>query len=161
MAGKGESASSKRKIEAREREAMVLRLRRAGATFAQIAEEVGYAGEGAAYKAFARAMDRTIREPAESYRNLHRDRLEELYRLTMGQILAEDAAGRSVARLVEVANKVLDSLAKLDGLDAPRKIENVTPFLDEARRIAGELGLDEAEAVEVAQGIIREAANAK
>lgn len=158
MAGKGESDSSERRITAREKQAMVLRLRKAGATFEQIAAEVGYANEGSAYKAFKVALQRTIQVPADEYRTLHRERLEELYRLTMEQIIACSLAGVSVARLVEVADKVLASLAKLDGLDAPKKIADVTPLYDEIKAKAVARGLPPEEAERIARQAITEAA---
>jgi AraC-like DNA-binding protein len=77
MAGKGRGGNGKgpEEVTTREREALVVNLRRSGMTYDQIAREVGYGSSAAAYKAFKRVMDRTIREPADEYRALHRERL--------------------------------------------------------------------------------------
>lgn len=116
-----ESKSSKRKIEARGKEAMVIKLKMAGLSFDEIAAQLGYCNRGAAYKAFARAMENTIQEPADEYRTLTKDRLERLLQSSWG------AALRGDLRAIDACRKIIKDLRDLFGLDAPIRIKDETP----------------------------------
>jgi hypothetical protein len=61
-----------------------------------------------------------------------------------------------VARSIEVARGVLDSLAKLDGLDAPKKIRFEDDLEAETRAMAVQAGLDPDEAVEDVREMLRQ-----
>lgn len=161
MGGKRSTGHDEHEPTTREKEALVIRLRKAGATYEQIAAEVGYGSAASAYKAFKRAMDRTIREPADEYRNLHRDRLEELYRLNIDTILNGGGNPRDKAYLFESSAKILAALAKLDGLDAPKKVHDVTPLFEEIRQRAIDKGLTPDEAERVARDAIQHVATAR
>jgi hypothetical protein len=98
-----------------------LALRRAGATFAQIARQVGYAEEGAAHKAVMSAIKATLREPAEEVRTLEVERLD---RLMLG-VWQRAIDGKSEA--IDRVLKIMDRRARLLGLDAPRKLAATDP----------------------------------
>lgn len=148
--GRGESESSPRRVTAKERQARAMRLRITGATYQQIADELGYRTPGAARDAIQSAMQATIQEPADEYRALHRERLLTLLRHAMPGVMA------GVARSIEVARGVLDSLAKLDGLDAPKRIRFEDDLEAETRAMAVQAGLDPDEAVEDVREMLRQ-----
>jgi hypothetical protein len=75
--GRGESATSPRRLKAKDKQLQALTLRKAGATYEQIAEAVGYRDKSGARKAVEAALRETLREPAEEVRELERMRLDE------------------------------------------------------------------------------------
>lgn len=128
-----------RLMDARQREAEVLKLRRDGLTFDAIAKRLQYASAAGAYNAFKRAMDRTIQHPADELRRLEIERLD--YMLDcLGPAIA---AGRGYA--IEKALMIQDRRARLLGLDAPTKHQvTVSDTLtSEIEALAAELGLEQ------------------
>lgn len=105
-----------------DKEIKVLELKRSGATWDAIAEVVGYANGSGAFKAYQRAMVRTMQQPADELRNAEVDRLDRLQRAFWF-----DAIGSKdqppVLKAAEFVLKVIDRRAKLLGLDAPTKIQ--------------------------------------
>lgn len=99
-----------------ERELKVLNLRLAGATWAEIAQAMGYAGPSSAYYTYQKAAERMIRPKLEEYRDLELDRLDRLQRG-----LWKKAAGGD-PRAVDSVLRIIDRRAKLLGLDAPQNI---------------------------------------
>lgn len=69
-------AGSDRKLKPAEKQLQCLELRAAGASFDQIADVVGYASRGAAYKATMTALGRLTYEGAEELRALELARLD-------------------------------------------------------------------------------------
>jgi len=101
-----------------EREYEVLRYRKGGMTFDQIAQKLGYAQESGARAAFKRAIERTRDEGlAAEDRTLHRARLETALNAIWPKVLKGDL--RAIDRML----KILERDAKLHGLDAPVKTE--------------------------------------
>lgn len=94
-----------------EKERQVLELRRAGASFEEIATRVGYRNRAAAHKAYRRAISRVLKEPAEDVRDLELDRLD---RLLMG-VWAKASRGELGA--VDRALRIGERRARLLGLD--------------------------------------------
>lgn len=121
----GTSKASKRGLTANERQAEALRLRKAGLTFDQIAKELDYANPSCAHKAVMTALRETLREPAEEYRNLHRDRLESIYAAYYHKAIAGDEKAAAICQ------KALADLAALDGLNQPAKVETKIGSLDD------------------------------
>ena len=74
----GESPTSPRRIASAKKAAQALKLREAGATFAEIAKAVGYNSSPAAFMAVKSALERTLQEPADEYRIIMRERAEKL-----------------------------------------------------------------------------------
>lgn len=114
-----QSKTSGRKALALERELRALELRKAGASYAQIAEVLGIS-RSAAHKAVARALDKVIaevRENADRLRALELERLDHLSRELWRQALKGHLG--AIDRLL----KVMERRAKLLGLDAPTKAD--------------------------------------
>lgn len=103
--------------QAREREALLIRLRRDGATFQQIADHLGYSSASNAHRAYRRAMERIPAVEAAEYRALALQRLEALWQVTWekAQALGDPAAVRACVR-------ILERQARLLGLDAPTNL---------------------------------------
>lgn len=97
-----------------ERESRVVELRRAGATFDVIAQVVGYGSSAGAYKAFRRALDRTLVDSGtEECRELELLRLDRLQ-----EALWTRAVGGDIPAIGSVL-RIMDQRAKLLGLYAP------------------------------------------
>ncbi len=77
MTSKSSSAVS-RQVQDRIRRGKALRLRTEGATYAEIAADVGYASASGAYKAVMRAIPELDQEAAEELRHLQLARLDDL-----------------------------------------------------------------------------------
>lgn len=69
---RGSSAS----VEVAEKHARALNLRRSGATYQQIAEQLGYANRGMAYRIVSEELAKVTAEPAEALLQLELDRLD-------------------------------------------------------------------------------------
>jgi hypothetical protein len=65
-----------RKLTAAQKRRYALELRTAGATYREIADLVGFAGPGPAYKSVMRGLEDLTREPAEAVRQIAVERLE-------------------------------------------------------------------------------------
>jgi len=113
----GESLLSPRRIEAAERQRQAVEMRKAGATFPMIAEKLGYASTGGAYKAVMTALKKTMQEPSDAVRNLELERLDALLLALWKQ--ARDGNQGAVDRVL----RIMERRAKLLGLDAPTKAD--------------------------------------
>ena len=111
-----EPKTSVRRLQAVERQRRALELRKAGASFEEIASTLGYAGKSGAYRAVISALKRTLQEPADEVRKLEAARLDRAQRAAWERMLAGDleALGKVL--------KVMERRAKLLGLDAPAKL---------------------------------------
>jgi hypothetical protein len=116
--------------EVAEKWAKALALRTAGATFDQIARQLGYASPSGAYEAVMSALKATLREPAESVRVMEVERLDRLmlglWKAATATATATDPRGPDLESLDRVL-KIMDRRAKLLGLDAPQKVAATTP----------------------------------
>ena len=104
-----------------EKSARAVELRRLGHTYREIAREMGITQREAhrlVTKVFAETR-KAAQENAAEYIQLHNERLEHLYRA----LVTRHKDGYLDPRMVEVALKVLERQAKLNGLDAPVKQE--------------------------------------
>jgi hypothetical protein len=113
---KGESKTSPRRIEAAEKHVEALQLRKAGATYQQIADTLGYSVAGAE-KAVKTALADMKHEPAQELIILERARLDALL---MG-IWSQAVKGNQGA--IDRALRIMERRAKLLGLDAPVKTD--------------------------------------
>ena len=109
--------SQTQQVRAHDRHLRALELRKAGATYQQIADELGYAGPRGAHKAVASALKATLKEPAEEVRTLELARLDAALlaiwrRVTRGEEKAID-------RLLAIMKKRMELL----GLAAPRQTQ--------------------------------------
>lgn len=116
-----------------DREIKVLELRRAGLTWAAIAEQTGYADATGAYAAYKRAIKRVMDEPADDVRKQELDRLDRLQVAVWNRALkGDDKAINTVLRLME-------RRARLLGLDAAQRIQAEVVTYDGNRDIDGEI----------------------
>ena len=114
-----ESRTSKRKIEALQKEQKALELRIGGAPYRIIGEALGYADPSGAAKAVYRALDRIrseIRESADQYIQLQLERLD---KMLLG-VWPEAVKGRYGA--IDRVLKIEERRAKLLGLDAATEL---------------------------------------
>jgi hypothetical protein len=129
-----EHKASEKRIAAAERQARAITLRKAGLGYAAIAQQCGYAGPSGAYAAVMTALRAVTREPAAELRDLELARLDELL-----QGLWLDARKGNVQKIDRVL-KIMQRRADLLGLDAPRRVADVTDHRRDAERIAAEIG---------------------
>lgn len=108
-------ASTASRIKTAEKERDALELRKGGATFEQIAREVGYSDGSGAAKAVSRALADTIQEPAADLRRLELERLDSLLAALWPKAIDGDA------QAVDRCLRVMERRASLLGLDAPSR----------------------------------------
>lgn len=152
MAGRGESPASPRRINVAEKQRQALELRKAGASYAMIAERLGYENKGSAYRAVMTALDRTLREPADELRELEVARLDALLLALWPQATRGDLGA------IDRVLRLMERRAKLLGLDAPTQVNVTQAARQEVDRLveAGVLDPSEAEAaVREAELILR------
>lgn len=120
-------------------DAWAMRIR--GATWDEVAAAVGYANAPNAVRA-VRNFVGTLPEPSmPELRSLWRERLEYLWPLAARDV----EEGRPGA--VRAAVAIADRAAKLDGLDAPTRVE-VAASVQELQQIAAELIAQERQGIE-------------
>lgn len=102
--------------ETLEKERRTLELRRAGHTFDHIARQLDYYDEGGAYKAYKRALARTLQQPAAEIRELAVDRLDKLLTTIWDTALEGDP------KAIETVLKIETRRAQLLGLDSPTRL---------------------------------------
>jgi preprotein translocase subunit SecD len=125
-----------RRVAAHDRQLRALELRKAGATYQVIAEQLGYAQAKGAYKAVASALKLTLREPAEELRELEVARLDAMLLVLWRRVQAGDE--KAVDRVL----RIMERRARLLGLDAPTntKVELTLEDIDrEIERLEAEL----------------------
>jgi len=111
------SRTSPARIAAARRAARALELRAGGATFAEIARRLGYAGRTGAHDAVMRALDATVRPAADEVRLLDLVKLDKLWRTAFPRALGGDhEATRACLRIME-------RQARLLGLDMRQRID--------------------------------------
>ena len=139
-----------------EKQAEALALRKAGHTFEDIAERVGYASKSGAFKAVMSALRKTIQEPADELRRLELERLDVMLKSLWPFIL------KGSPRHVEIGLKVMDRRAALLGLDAPKQVEDhrTVTIAIMAEHLASESGLNKDEILAEANRILAETATA-
>jgi len=112
--------SKPRAIAARLKGQQAIRLRVAGATISQIAEQLGYASDSSAYKAIIRELEMTARyqrESNEAVRELELKRLDQMqFPIWQGVINGDTQS-------VATALRIQERRASLLGLDAPKQID--------------------------------------
>lgn len=116
MASKKRSTNTDRRVNAAERQAAAIRLRRNGWSYDRIAEELGYADKSGAYKAVMAALQATLKEPAEELRTLELKRLDAAVDLALREIDNDNLA--AVDKLI----RIMERRAALLGLDAPKRV---------------------------------------
>lgn len=108
-----------------EKERQCLELKRAGLPFDEIAARVGYSNRGSAYRAYQRAMARTLQQPAAEIRQLEADRLDRLQVALWTKAMKGD--GWAVDRVLSI----MERRARLLGLDHADGLAERQQRLDE------------------------------
>jgi len=103
----------------------VVNLRRAGWTFDEIADHVGYANRSSAKTAYDAALARWGTEAVEEVRAAEGERLDQLWRRVAAAIaqLGADADPKELATLINSAVRLSQARRQLFGMDAPKQIE--------------------------------------
>ena len=107
-------------IERRDRDLKCVELRKAGATWQAIADQLGYASPGHAHDQFMVVMRDYPREDVETWRNTISDRYDAMLRALWPDVIR----GKWLA--VDRASRILEAQAKLHGANRPDKIQ-ITP----------------------------------
>jgi hypothetical protein len=102
-------------LTSHERKLRALDLRKAGATYQMIADQLGYGGPSGAYKAVTSALKATLKEPADELRTMELERLDAMLLPLWRRVQNGDE--RAVDRVL----RIMERRAKLLGLDAPAK----------------------------------------
>ena len=113
-------ASRRTSLAVRQKGQQAIALRMAGATTAQIAEQLGYANESGAYKAIMRELEQTAQDQSESteaVRQLEVKRLDQMLFPIWPAVLQGDTQATSTALRIQ------ERRAALLGLDAPKQFE--------------------------------------
>ena len=110
LAGRN-SPLSPRRLNVADKRRKALELRKAGASFESIAQELGFANKGGAYKAVMSALDNTVREPVNEVRKLELERLDRLFLAVWPPALKGD--GKSLDRCLQIIRQ----RSSLEGLN--------------------------------------------
>lgn len=115
---KGRTVTTKPEdIERRERDLKCVELRKAGASWQAIADQLGYSDTGHAYQRFMVVMKEYPREDVETWRNTISDRYDAMLRALWPEILR----GKWLA--IDRASRILEAQAKLHGANRPDKVQ--------------------------------------
>lgn len=108
--------SQTNRIKAHDRHLAALELRKAGATYQAIAEQLDYVDASGARKAVDSALKATLREPAEEVRELELTRLDAALLAIWRRIQQGD--DRAIDRFLGISKRRMELL----GLAAPTKV---------------------------------------
>lgn len=100
-------------------------MRAAGQKWETIADELGYATRGAACNDVARALAERITEQNDAGDQLRELELEHLdvLRRRLGKLIENDADDEVALKAIDRLIKISERRSKLQGLDAPVKVE--------------------------------------
>lgn len=113
---KDEKTGSKA-IIAQERSLKALELRKAGATYENIAQMLGYSSKSTAFTAVNRLMQGTKREASKEAFEIEMRRLDDLF-MTLWPLARQGELGA-----IDRCLRIMESRRKMMGLDAPEKIQ--------------------------------------
>lgn len=114
--GRRESATSPRRLEARDRALKAINLRREGCSFEEIARKLKYSSRQAAHKAVTDLLKETAGEECAELRKLELMRLDKLWEPFFKLAL------KGNARAAYVCARLSERRSKLAGLDAATEI---------------------------------------
>lgn len=118
-------AAIAKRAEIAERRTKAIAMRAAGQRWDDIAETLGYASRGAAHTDVSRALTQRLKEQADQVDHLRAIETEHLDSMRRRMVTILDSADdegaiKAAAQLVRIGER----LAKLQGMDAPVKVES-------------------------------------
>lgn len=117
----GNNRTGPKKVTAAHKRAQAVELRKAGATFEEIATALGYSNKGTAYRAVEQALKEAQREPALQLIELEVQRLDMMLRALWPAVV------RGQLGAVDRAIRVAERRARLLGLDAAQQVQHSGP----------------------------------
>ena len=129
--------SQTRRVKAHARHLQALELRKAGATYQVIADQLGYASAKGAHKAVASALKATLREAGDDVRALELERLDAMLLALWRRVQNGDE------RAIDRALKIEERRAKRLGLDTPIRTVTLDDIDREIARLEAELATRE------------------
>lgn len=114
--GRGRKSSPNR-ILAKEKQRKALELRKAGASFDTIADQLGYADASGAYRAVQTAMKVLHQEPALELRTVQVERLNHMLLTLWPKVQNGDE------RAIDTSLRVMDKIDRLMGTDAAQQVD--------------------------------------
>lgn len=104
-----------------EREQEVIKLRRAGLAWSQVASQLGFANESGPFKVFRRVLARRLEELNESVDEVRALELDRLDAMLRGGLFAKAQGGDVYA--IDRVLKISERRSALLGLDAAKRVE--------------------------------------
>lgn len=108
-------ANGQRALDTMDKKLEALELRKAGNSYAEIANALGYKTSSGAYRAVMTALKKTLQDPSEEVRQLEIERLDAML-MAMWEKRDKPMYADRILRIME-------RRAKLLGLDAPTKTD--------------------------------------
>ena len=115
--GRRSSTRQSSRILAREKQRKALELRKGGASYAQIAEAVGYRDQGGARKAVMRAFADVIQEPVTEVKTIQIERLNHMLLTLWPKVQIGDE------RAIDTSLRVMDKIDRLMGTEAAQQVD--------------------------------------
>jgi len=109
-----------RTMSSAEKTRRAIALKLAGASYAQIAQQLGYSDASGARKAVQRGMKSSLQESGSELKKIHYGRLEHMLMLLWPDVNTRDLASMSAALAV------MDRMERLYGLNAAEKLDIAT-----------------------------------
>lgn len=122
--GKGKANGGKNEVELAERRRKAVEMRKAGCSYDEIAQALGFSNSGNAYHTVHKALKATYREPAEELRTLELERVDRLMRAIWPQAIKGDVDA------IDRVLKIMSRRARLLGLDC-----SPTPLVPETSNV--------------------------
>lgn len=112
------NATDRGKMRGYNRELEAVKLRTAGFTYQQIADQLDYAGPQGAYEAVKAILARREQEAVDELRKIQHERLDTALRGIWPKVMKGDP------KAVLAFLKIEERRARLEGVDSPTKIEH-------------------------------------
>ena len=115
-----QGSTHKAKLIAWERARKAMELRKAGASYSQIAQQCGYSSPSGAYQAVKRVMARIEQESTNELRKTQYERLNQMLLVMWPRIQSGDEAA------ISTGLRIMDKMDRLMGTEAPTKVETTS-----------------------------------
>lgn len=110
----------KARLIAWERARKAMELRKAGASYSQIAQQCGYSSPSGAYQAVKRVMARIEQESTNELRKTQYERLNQMLLVMWPRVQGGDE------QAIGTALRIMDKMDRLMGTEAPTKVETTS-----------------------------------